>query len=471
MKSFKTFNENNQSIFIQLFVESVQNADIIKILNDNYKDSWQQKTKNKFIIQTKLKREITKQEFELLLMQNNIPFTNDKVSGSSFMATVIDKIKILYKPLANKNANAKGKELADAGERATIVSLTNDINDEKDTKEKIFIEDSVSFERWKNTFEKTKIAVNSVLMNDISLYDIIHDGTDTSPFSKVITKFVSGKAKDSWNPADIFIISKSRRKDITKELNDIVDAGLKRDVEVSSFNSAIYKFYKEGLLYPISLKQVIAKNASISFNNIPNAKTSVKYDDISIKKFNLDMSMNTKEIGLFVFQNLVTEKDINMQVRGFPHGYTTAQTEITNDGSVTGGRLGKVSTKVIDAIMAEYNSYRIKSIGYFGRKPKYFSNIEKTQIADIVKWYNKCKKYSKVVEVVPISNPRKYFTDLVEVAKVDLETAEILAIKIQGLKQMEFFVSNVKNIKTIMNNMINGAKKISKDNGFFIKIY
>jgi len=240
---------------------------------------------------------------------------------------------------------------------------------------------------------------------------------------------------------------------------------------VSSFNSAIYKFYKEGLLYPISLKQVIAKNASISFNNIPNAKTSVKYDDISIKKFNLDMSMNTKEIGLFVFQNLVTEKDINMQVRGFPHGYTTAQTEITNDGSVTGGRLGKVSTKVIDAIMAEYNSYRIKSIGYFGRKPKYFSNIEKTQIADIVKWYNKCKKYSKVVEVVPISNPRKYFTDLVEVAKVDLETAEILAIKIQGLKQMEFFVSNVKNIKTIMNNMINGAKKISKDNGFFIKIY
>ena len=44
-------------------------------------------------------------------------------------------------------------------------------------------------------------------------------------------------------------------------------------------------------------------------------------------------------------------------------------------------------------------------------------------------------------------------------------------MKIQGLKMMHFFVTNEKNISTIMNKMINGAKKISDDNGFFIKIY
>jgi hypothetical protein len=57
--------------------------------------------------------------------------------------------------------------------------------------------------------------------------------------------------------------------------------------------------------------------------------------------------LKAKKIGLFTFNNTDTKKQINMQVRGFPHGYGTAQTEITSDGTPTGGRLGKVSTKVV----------------------------------------------------------------------------------------------------------------------------
>jgi len=46
-----------------------------------------------------------------------------------------------------------------------------------------------------------------------------------------------------------------------------------------------------------------------------------------------------------------------------------------------------------------------------------------------------------------------------------------MVMKIQGLKIMNFFIKNKKNLSGIMNKMINGAKKIDDSNGFFIKIY
>ena len=52
-----------------------------------------------------------------------------------------------------------------------------------------------------------------------------------------------------------------------------------------------------------------------------------------------------------------------------------------------------------------------------------------------------------------------------------MKIAENMVMKIQGLKIMHFFIKNKKNLSTIMNKMINGAKKINPDNGFFIKIY
>ena len=52
-----------------------------------------------------------------------------------------------------------------------------------------------------------------------------------------------------------------------------------------------------------------------------------------------------------------------------------------------------------------------------------------------------------------------------------MEIAKTMVMKIQGLKIMYFFVKNQKNLSSIMNKMINGAKKISDTNGFFIKIY
>ena len=233
------------------------------------------------------------------------------------------------------------------------------------------------------------------------------------------------------------------------------------------FNDKIYKLYDKKIMYTISLKQITAPKARIEKNNKPGTVVAANYN-IEIAKFNCNLTTEGKEIGLFTFNNTTTKKQISMQVRGFPHGYGTAQTEITSDGTPTGGRLGKVSTKVVDNVMGLYNDARISSIRYFGT-PEPFSDFDENKCKEVYRMYETVIKEPKVKNEKNISY--KEFKKLIEVAKSKRSIAENMVMKIQGLKIMHFFVKNKKDLSTIMNKMINGAKKINPNNGFFIKIY
>ena len=65
----------------------------------------------------------------------------------------------------------------------------------------------------------------------------------------------------------------------------------------------------------------------------------------------------------------------------------------------------------------------------------------------------------------------KEYAYIINLAKSNMDIAENMVMKIQGLKIMNFFITNEKDLSAIMNKMINGAKKVSDTNGFFIKIY
>jgi hypothetical protein len=221
------------------------------------------------------------------------------------------------------------------------------------------------------------------------------------------------------------------------------------------------------MLFPISLKQLISEKANVDYTNIPGQVKVADYE-IEIQKFNCNLTTEGKEIGLFTFINKDTKKQITMQVRGFPHGYGTAQTEITSDGTPTGGRLGKIPTKVIDDVLAQYNYARIDSIRYFGT-PEPFSNFDDNKCKEVYKMYETVIKEPKVNNEKSISY--KEFAKTIEIAKSDIDIAKNMVMKIQGLKIMNFFVKNKKDLSGIMNKMINGAKKIDDSNGFFIKIY
>jgi hypothetical protein len=382
---------------------------------------------------------------------------------------VFPKSKIRFIVSGKKNAtnrNALGKKLSDAGELATIVALTKPIKSPEDTRQQIFKDDVKAFKDWQLTFELTPKAVNKIIAPlPISQYTILHDATDRTNFKDLITAFTTRAkvVKDSWNPADIYLIKTLKATVILTQLLNIVKNYEGSDL-VSAFNAKMYDLYKKKDLIPISLKQLTGEPKT-ELNNIPGANIP-KDSDIVIKNLNCDMSLTSKEIGLFTFTNKDTNKTISMQVRGFPHGYTIAQTEITSDGSLTGGRLGKVPTSVVDRVLEG----RINSISFFGNVTQgAFNQFDQTKINEVWTWYITVINDSNVT----VNNrlTKKEFEDLIASAKNDFKVAETLCIKIQGLKIMYLLLLRKAEISVIMNKLINGAKKISSDNGFFIKIY
>jgi len=408
------------------------------------------------------------QKYSKILYPNNkYAFIFNDGKNAYFRFVDIDKAP--FSGMGGQSRNTLGKKLADAGELATVMSLRKDIKTAKDTGQSIFVNNPEAFADWYTTFKYTRPAVKNIVGN-LDKYDIIHDATDKSDFTKTISKFLSKakiSKKDSWNPADIYMVAKSTRKKVTEDLKKIVETYGISDGLVNMFNDKLYKLYKKNILYPISLKQLITEKANVDYANIPG-KVSVSDYNIKIAKFNCDLTTEGKEIGLFTFLNEDTKKQINLQVRGFPHSYGVAQTEITSDGTPSGGRLGKVPTKVVDSIMSQYKDARINSIRYFGT-PKPFESFDENKIKETYKMYETVIKEPKVFNQKKLSY--KEFVKIIDIAKSNMDIAKNIVMKIQGLKIMHFFVKNKKDLSGIMNKMINGAKKISDTNGFFIKIY
>jgi len=452
----------SKSKYIVAIVAKINAGDKIKVKGGK---SYKFKKTNDIVALEKVQTKIASYQ-KILYPKNEYAaiFTDGKIS---FRFNDIDKAP--FSGMGGGSRNALGKKLADAGELATVMSLVKDIKTPKDTGQKIFVDNPDAFTAWYETFQSTRPAVVKITGN-LNRFDILHDATDKSAFATAITAFTKKVkiAKDSWNPADIFIIDKGKKTKIIKDLQFCVDNYEVKDGLISMFNNKMYDFYKKKLLYPVSLKQLVSNKPSVDFANEPGKAKKAAYN-IEIAKFNFNLSAEGKEIGLFTFKNTDTLKQISLQVRGFPHGYGTAQTEITSDGTPSGGRLGKISTAIVDRVMEEFDDERIKSIKYFGRTPEVFEAFDKTRIAEIYKMYQTVSKHKKVQDQNKLK--KSEFEDLIAKAQSDMDIAANLCMKIQGLKMMHFFVTNEKNISTIMNKMINGAKKISDDNGFFIKIY
>ena len=407
------------------------------------------------------------QKYSKILYPNN-RYAPIFVDGKNYF-TFTDIDKAPFSGMGGQSRNALGKKLADAGELATVMSLRKNIENAKDTGQSIFKDNPDAFADCYNTFQYTRPAVKKIV-GSLNNFDIIHDATDKSNFGTTIKAFLNKaniSKQDSWNPADVYIISKNARVKIINDLKKIIDTYSVSDGLINMFNDKLYKLYKKKVLYPISLKQLISEKANVDYTNVPG-QTKVSDYDIEIAKFNCNLTPEGKEIGLFTFNNKDTKKQINLQVRGFPHGYGTAQTEITSDGTPTGGRLGKIPTKVVDSVMSQYKDARISSIRYFGAgKP--FSDFDENKCKETYKMYETVIKDSKVFNEKKLSY--KEFVKIIDVAKANMDVAENMVMKIQGLKIMCFFIKNKKDLSSIMNKMINGAKKIDDSNGFFIKIY
>lgn len=465
--SLLLLTEEDMNSLIQKHINSVKDSKIknfLKSISDSFWITSSSKTSVTFKYDAELNSDIQR-----FAKQNNL---DSKLLDSYHLKTVIPvdpKFKIILMGSKGKgNKNSGGKALADAAELATVqaLKLKNDVKTPDELGIDYFIKDSDAFLKWKNTFNQTRAAVKT-LVGSLTGYTIIHKGTDKSAFSKVLNDIVKNSkplvsSADAWCPADIFIVKTAEIQNITKELQDILKTFEEPNNLLLNANAYIYKLWQDKQLYPISLKQ-ISKTYKIDYENTPDRV--IPTYDFKIDSYGCDLSLNSKEIGTLFFINTETNKKVSMQIRGFPHRYSIVQTEITSDGSATGGRLGKIPVNIIDSVMRDYNFERIKSIDYFG-KSEFFSNFSDAKASEVWKQYQDVVKNSRNKSIT-----RQEFDNAIESAKQNADVAATMCIKIQGLRILWFFVKNQDFISDIISRMVNGAKKIGEKSAFFIKIY
>jgi len=367
------------------------------------------------------------------------------------------------------NRNCLGKDLADAGERATIKSIIDYSNDKlillpSDTNEDFFINNLDLFNIWKNTFVQTPILISELIggKDKISEYYLEHDADTKNKLNDIIIDItkVANCSKNSWNPADVWLIKKKEYDSIIRDFKNIL-YNTDNPPGIIDINNLIKNLYDDRLLYPISLKQIGGGKGNIEITNYTYKPISYKFEMVQYPSgfaFNNDTNQFcTKEIGLFIAKNLETDNHMVFQMRAFPHGFKIAQTEITTSGEDCGGRVGKIPTKDIDYILAMYGSSRFKSI-------KELNNFE---------WDNETKQYySDMYFSLTNSN---YFSEninyWIELTKIDDNVKEDLSVKIQGLKMSYFLWENKEHISDILTRFLLAGKKINQSSSMFIKIY
>jgi len=99
--------------------------------------------------------------------------------------------------------------------------------------------------------------------------------------------------KDKWNPSDVLIFTKSSQ-DKLKKFISLFNSQLLNQTEYSvkmmeKLNNKIYSLFKDGLLYPVSLKAPTGQAKVVFENNTESdLKKVVKYDEIDFSDTNQD---------------------------------------------------------------------------------------------------------------------------------------------------------------------------------------
>ena len=113
----------------------------------------------------KVQTDVQKYTKILLVNNNHVSIFTDGKKSFRF----IDIDKSPFSGMGGTSRNALGKQLSDAGELATVMSLRKDIKNARDTGQSIFVNNPEAFADWLLTFQYTRPAVNKIVYNILSI--------------------------------------------------------------------------------------------------------------------------------------------------------------------------------------------------------------------------------------------------------------------------------------------------------------
>jgi len=244
-------------------------------------------------------------------------------------------------------------------------------------------------EEWENTFFQQQLTVVRQLGNTRFSHYSRDDG-----FMDWITKFVKDKygiaKKDSWNPADIWLVNDlSAVKKVLKEkiLDDVTP--------IQQFNAILRDMWHDKRVIGISLKKMSGKTAKWELVNLKN----MDLFDSNEYQFNLDSmtcDLTLKSKTEFKTSdsriNISSSKQkVTFQIRQNSAGFNNLKIEGTDLGA-TSARLGKAP---LDMVARVFNDF---GLDFDNKNQNYPKNADEFQSQYAI-WkaiYNKAKAYTNL---------------------------------------------------------------------------
>jgi hypothetical protein len=295
-------------------------------------------------------------------------------------------------------------------------------------------------------------------------------------------------SKDSWNTMDIVMVLSNKEKQIKEQITKMC-TGPNKDNNLESLNGLMRKYFVDGILYGISLKDIPMKmkiaNVEVSNLKIKNKKSTdlsyIEYVKGSLK-CNLEISENSVmfDTGEASAGFRVYGKEVGIQHRNFRYSDArgVVQTDVTGKGAAA--KFGKASA----AVITEYlTSIGLEKPASPGKDPNIDPPGEWTEknIKYWIKWFKDMEKDLVDGSKVNFGNIRsplgKGFNNVLQYAisteMKDRSSAGRLSSKLVSLRWVKIYqeISKKKKLQEWISVLYYAAKKEGgTKNGVFIKI-
>jgi len=349
--------------------------------------------------------------------------------------------------------------------------------------------------KWYNTFDMQATTMKSWLQNKKYKKGFNYSRDDgIMPFLvDISSKHCGVRNKDSWNTMDIVMVKKSEEKKIKTEIEKLcVTSNV--DNNLQNLNGLMRKFFKNGTLYGISLKDVTGKEATIEVSNLEDPTEISGFKKVDPQRFkmvkgslrcNLEISNKIFDTGEAAAGFIIDGKGVNVQHRNFRYsqGRGVVQTDLTGKGAAA--KLGKSSAGRLTEFLAEFELEKPESPG----KDPHIDMPGKWTDKNIkywIKFYNNIKGDTVAGEKVNFGNVqckvgkeiRKGFKEVLEYAilqesKNVANAAGRLSSKLVGLRWIKIYqlMDKMGILEKWISVLYYSAKKEgSSKNGVFIKI-
>ena len=346
---------------------------------------------------------------------------------------------------------------------------------------------------WRDTYRKQTEALKKYLGSNKG-YEYSRDNGIMPYIEEIAKKECGVSVKDRWNPMDIVLVKKGKKKVIEGTIKELTNIdGMSKDAKLGLLNAYMRETLNEKLLIGVSLK-AIAKTKKTASTEVANAGGKSIPTEVDMVKGSLKCTLTLGRKKPFLFDtgelgfDMVTAKGgkIHGQSRNFQYSKerNLVQTDLTPKGKDAGAKLGKVSSVALDSFLSGMGLNRPTSAA----KDK--------NIPPVGQWTDSAKKYwidlykkldsSGMVDFgeVAVYEDNKKVADgfeavldyaiIYEMKKADRSSAGRFSSKLVAMEWANIWVTIAKKGKSKewCTALYYGAKKeFGNSNGPFLKIY